>query len=102
MPVALQRPRRLTLMMRRISVSSIDPSPLQSYIRKAISNFLSAVPCEVMLIAWRNSLKSILPLLSREDVLTRVAGGVHGKPESKARKTCSQKFSARPLGKNCL
>jgi hypothetical protein len=23
-------------------------------------------------------------------------------PESNARKTCSQKFSARPLGKNCL
>lgn len=34
----------LTLMMRRISVSSIDPSPLQSYIRKAMSSFLSGVP----------------------------------------------------------
>jgi len=72
--------------MRRISVSSIEPSPLQSYIRKAISNFLLGVPWDVILIACKNSLKSIFPLLS----------------ESNARKTCSQKFSARPLGKNCL
>ena len=91
----------LTLMIRRISVSSIDPSPLQSYIRKAMSSFLSGVPCEVMLIAWRNSLKSIFPLLSRrrtrerdarrreektftrverpEDMFTEVLGAAFGK-----------------------
>ncbi len=56
---------KLTLIILLISVSSIDPSPLQSYIRNAISNFLSGVPWDVILIACKNSLKSIFPLLSK-------------------------------------
>ena len=66
-----------------ISFGSIVPSPFTSYIWKAHSSFCSGLPADVMLMASRNSLKSILPLLS----------------ESNVRKTCSQNFSALPCGK---
>ena len=73
----------LTPMISFISFCSIVPSPLISYIAKAHSSFCSGFPADVMLIASRNSLKSILPLLSASNV----------------RNTCSQNFSALPSGK---
>ena len=74
---------RRTPIISAISLGSIVPSPLTSYIWKAHSSFCSGFPVEVMLIANRNSLKSMRPLLSASNV----------------RNTCSQNFSALPCGK---
>ena len=74
----------LTVIISTISDLSIVPSPLMSYIWNAHSSFSSGFPADVMLIARRNSLKSILPELSASNV----------------RNTCSQNFSALPSGKN--
>ena len=73
----------LTVMISSISLGSIVPSPFTSYMAKAHSSFCSGLPADVMLMANRNSLKSILPLLSESNVLN----------------TCSQNFSAFPWGK---
>ena len=54
-----------TAMISVISLGSIVPSPLTSYIWNAHSSFCSGLPADVMLIASRNSLKSILPLSSK-------------------------------------
>ena len=72
-----------TAMISVISLGSIVPSPFTSYIWNAHSSFCSGFPADVMLIASKNSLKSILPLLS----------------ESNVRNTCSQNLSALPCGK---
>ena len=75
--------RARTPIISDISLGSIVPSPLTSYMLNAHSSFCSGLPDDVMLIACRNSLKSILPLLS----------------ESNVRNTCSQNLSALPCGK---
>ena len=67
-----------------------DPRPRLSLDQvpdlKAQSSFSLGVPAEVTSIAIRNSLKSIVPLLSASNV----------------RNTFSQNFSASPAGKNIL
>jgi len=70
-------------MISHISLGSIVPSPLTSYIWNAHSSFCSGFPADVMLMANRNSLKSIFPLLS----------------ESNVRNTWAQNLSALPWGK---
>ena len=74
----------LTLMISTISFFSIVPFPSISYIANAQFNFCDGLPPDVILIASRNSLKSILPLLSLSNDLN----------------TCSQNWLGFPAGKN--
>lgn len=81
-----EKKQKQTSIILIISFSSIVPLPSISYILNAHSSFCSGVPELVTLIASRNSLKSIKPLLSVSNV----------------RKTCSQNPSALPDGKKSL
>lgn len=74
----------LTFIICTISLFSIVPLPSMSYIEKAQFSLSLTRPEDVMLMARRNSLKSIVPPLSVSKVLN----------------TCSQNPSAFPLGKN--
>ena len=75
---------KLTPMISTISSFSMVPFPSMSYIVKAQLSLLLGSPPDVMLMASRNSLKSILPLLS----------------PSNDRKTWLQNLSGFPVGKN--
>ena len=69
-----------TVMISHISLGSIVPSPLTSYIWNAHSSFCSGLPADVMLMASRNSLKSIFPLLSESNVLNTWAQNLSALP----------------------
>ena len=69
-----------------ISCMSIDPLPSTSYIRKAQLSLSSGDPAEVTCRARRNSVKSIVPLLSVSKVLN----------------ACLLNCSALPLGNTWL